>query len=199
MGVVESIDYYGGFEVVTYLIRRALEGRRERLMPIVCFLCFFMSSVIDNLTATIVALKLLHHVAGGDGEWRRLCGGLAVVAANAGGAWSPIGDVTTTMLWIQGKISAPATVAWLLLPSLVAGMLPLLGLWFQARSRSAASQIELKKLQATGLRRRKDKQDGENEHEPFWGHGDNGAQSEEVTGQKVWALALGITFILMVP
>jgi len=175
MGVVESIDYYGGFEVVTYLIRRALEGRRERLMPIICFLCFFMSSVIDNLTATIVALKLLHHVAGGDDEWRRLCGGLAVVAANAGGAWSPIGDVTTTMLWIQGKISAPATVRALFLPSLAAGVLPLAPLMWQARRSGQAREPACK---APGAR------------EP---------EAPEVSPASVAVLAIGVGCILLVP
>mmetsp|Transcript_50407 Transcript_50407/g.117013 ORF Transcript_50407/g.117013 Transcript_50407/m.117013 type:complete len:551 (-) Transcript_50407:181-1833(-) len=133
MGVVESIDHYGGFSAVTYAIQRIIGGQRDRLMPIICLLCFFMSSVVDNLTATIVAVKILRHLVPHDEEWRRLCGGLAVLAANAGGAWSPIGDVTTTMLWVQNKITSTKTVASLFLPSFVAGIFPLAGLWFQAR------------------------------------------------------------------
>lgn len=133
MGVVESIDHFDGFAVVTALIRRGTLGHSERLMPIICVLCFFLSSVIDNLTATIVSLKILRHIAGDDHDLRRECGGVVVVAANAGGTWSPIGDVTTTMLWIQGKISPGPTVVWLLFPSVVAGLLPLGGIYWQTR------------------------------------------------------------------
>mmetsp|Transcript_105168 Transcript_105168/g.279918 ORF Transcript_105168/g.279918 Transcript_105168/m.279918 type:complete len:574 (-) Transcript_105168:92-1813(-) len=132
MAVVESVDHFGGFGIVTALINRAIGDQRHRLMPLICLLSFFMSSVIDNLTATIVALKILRHVAADDDNWRQLCGGLVVIAANAGGAWSPIGDVTTTMLWIQNKITVTATVTSLFVPSLVAGVAPLAGLWWQA-------------------------------------------------------------------
>ncbi|CAJ1373753.1 unnamed protein product, partial [Effrenium voratum] len=132
MGVVESIDHFDGFALVNMTIRRAIEGRKDRLMPIICILTFMLSSVIDNLTSTIVAVKILRRLAPDNQEYRQLCGGLAVIAANAGGAWSPIGDVTTTMLWIQDRISAVQTVLWLFFPSLVAGVLPLWGLRCQA-------------------------------------------------------------------
>merc|ERR1711920_554636 len=68
---------------------------------------------------TIVALKILKNVCGHDRHLRHSIGGVIVIAANAGGTWSPVGDVTTTMLWIQGKISVPSTVTWLFLPSFV--------------------------------------------------------------------------------
>lgn len=131
MGIVEAIDHFDGFACVTAAIRWGMAGKRQRLMPIICLLTFFLSSVIDNLTATIVALKILRHIAAEDGPFRCRCGGLAVVTANAGGAWSPIGDVTTTMLWISDKISVGQTIYWLFLPSFVAGFMPLLGVYWQ--------------------------------------------------------------------
>jgi len=133
MGLVESIDHFGGFCVVMRLIRLLIRGNREMLMPIVALLTFFLSSVIDNLTATIVTLKILRHLVPEDKLWRQECGGIIVIAANAGGAWSPIGDVTTTMLWTQRKITVGATVPALLLPSLAAGFSPLFGMWWSMR------------------------------------------------------------------
>ncbi|CAJ1342348.1 unnamed protein product [Effrenium voratum] len=133
MGIVESIDHMQGFAVVTSFIIRSTKEKSGRLMPIICILAFFLSSIIDNLTATIVCIKILQKVVPHNKDWRHSCGGLVVVAANAGGAWSPIGDVTTTMLWIQGKISTAGTVVWLFLPSFVAGVVPLFGIWWQAK------------------------------------------------------------------
>jgi len=178
MAVVESIDHFGGFNVVTVMINCLMGSRRDRLMPIICLLAFFMSSVIDNLTATIVCLKILRHVAADDEAWRQLCGGLVVIAANAGGAWSPIGDVTTTMLWIQNKISVSKTVAGLFLPSLVAGVVPLGGLWWQARC---------------GERKLAAKSDAD------WDGQEAGAETAEVTRSSVMVLLLGTCSILAVP
>jgi len=188
MGLVESIDHFGGFTVVTQAIERLVRRRRDALMPVICLLSFFMSAVIDNLTATIVAVKLLRHIVPDDDEWRRLCGGLAVVAANAGGAWSPIGDVTTTMLWIQGKISAQETVASLFVPSFVAGIVPLGGLWWQAR-RHASSSAKAEKAEASSATPGACCQPGEASAP---GHA-------QVTASSVAVLALGIGCILMVP
>lgn len=103
MGVVESIDHFGGFHIVTLAIRKGMDGKKVRLTAIICILTFFLSSVIDNLTSTIVAIKILRHIVPDDHEWRKQLGGLVVIAANAGGAWSPIGDVTTTMLGSRAK------------------------------------------------------------------------------------------------
>merc|ERR1719323_2843333 len=128
-----------------------------------------MSSVIDNLTATIVSLKILRHVVRGDDDFRRLCGGLVVISANAGGAWSPIGDVTTTMLWIQGKITAPQTVASLVTPSLVAALVPLAGIWCEAYRRGPAPGAT------------------------------EAAAPPEVTFSSAMVLLLGVSCILMVP
>jgi len=132
MGVVESIDHFDGFAVVTHAISKATQGRKDLLMPILGVLCFFMSAVIDNLTATIVCLKLLRHAVGEDKHLRHTIGGLVVIAANAGGAWSPVGDVTTTMLWLANKITVGNTIAWLILPSLIVTIFPLAGMWWQA-------------------------------------------------------------------
>ncbi|CAE7318927.1 NHD2 [Symbiodinium natans] len=134
MGIVESIDHMDGFAAVTAFIVRRTQNHPDRLMPMICTLAFFLSSVIDNLTATIVCIKILKRVVPHNQDWRHSCGGVVVVAANAGGAWSPIGDVTTTMLWIQHRISTFGTVVWLFFPSLVAGFIPLFGIWWQVGS-----------------------------------------------------------------
>ncbi|CAE8647369.1 unnamed protein product, partial [Polarella glacialis] len=210
MGVVESIDHFDGFAVVTMAIRRAMRNKKERLMPIMCIFTFFLSSVIDNLTATIVAVKILRNVVGKaeDEEFRKTCGGLVVIAANAGGAFSPIGDVTTTMLWIQMKITAPSTVRWLFLPSFVAGVLPLLGFMWQLREspespekkthRLAVTQDERGRSSSTDGDKGKEKdsspeEDDEGLHERF---PDDHVQ---VTKMKVLALVIGIICILIVP
>ncbi|CAE7208461.1 NHD1 [Symbiodinium natans] len=133
MCVVESIDHMNGFAVVTAFIVRRTQNKAGRLMPIVCIIAFFLSSVIDNLTATIVCIKILQRVVPHNQDWRHSCGGVVVVAANAGGAWSPIGDVTTTMLWIQHKVSTAGIITWTFVPSMVAGFIPLFGIWWQAR------------------------------------------------------------------
>merc|ERR1712048_844833 len=117
-------------------------------MPVLCLLTFFMSAIIDNLTATIVAIKILQNVCTNDRHLRHTIGGVIVMAANAGGAWSPVGDVTTTMLWIQDKITVTNTVAWLFLPSFVTGVVPMLGLWWQARREISAREQTASAIEA---------------------------------------------------
>lgn len=169
-----------------------MNGKQERLTAIVCILTFLLSSVIDNLTATIVALKILRHVAGDDDERCRYLGGLVVIAANAGGAWSPIGDVTTTMLWIQGKITARKTVLGLFIPSVVSGLFPLLGIYCASCRKSSRSALpdadEGMELQGPEL-----------EQEPLRPDLEEGAVDEEVTSVKVLSLAIGVFVILLVP
>ncbi|MDL2352111.1 MAG: sodium:proton antiporter NhaD [Pseudomonadota bacterium] len=115
MTVVEVIDTHGGFEIVTRQIRaRSLVA----LIWIVCAVTFFLSAILDNLTTTIVMVALVRQLVG-PREDRLYLAGLVVIAANAGGAWSPMGDVTTTMLWIGGQVSAAAIATKLILPSLV--------------------------------------------------------------------------------
>ena len=115
MTVVEVIDTHGGFAVVTQHIRaKSLVA----LVWIVCAVTFVLSAILDNLTTTIVMVALVRQLVA-PREDRLYLAGLVVIAANAGGAWSPMGDVTTTMLWIGGQVTGPAIVTKLILPSLV--------------------------------------------------------------------------------
>eukprot|EP00183_Erythrolobus_madagascarensis_P002426 CAMPEP_0185849984 /NCGR_PEP_ID=MMETSP1354-20130828/4285_1 /TAXON_ID=708628 /ORGANISM="Erythrolobus madagascarensis, Strain CCMP3276" /LENGTH=572 /DNA_ID=CAMNT_0028550601 /DNA_START=86 /DNA_END=1804 /DNA_ORIENTATION=+ len=114
MTIVEIIDAHKGFELVTNVIRT---NSRRGLLWVVGLITFFMSAVLDNLTSTIVMVSLLRKLVA-DPEDRKLYGAVVVIAANAGGAWTPIGDVTTTMLWVNGNVSTVNTIRDLFLPSL---------------------------------------------------------------------------------
>jgi Na+/H+ antiporter NhaD/arsenite permease-like protein len=120
MTIVELVDAHEGFSIVTSKIR---VRRKSSLLWIVGFVTFFLSSILDNLTTTIVMVSLLRKLIY-DPKDRLLFVGLVVIAANAGGAWTVIGDVTTTMLWIKGKIDAQAVMVNLFLPSLVCLLVP---------------------------------------------------------------------------
>jgi len=115
MTIVEVIDAHRGFQLVTEWIKTS---KKSVLLWISASITFLLSSVLDNLTSTIVMVSLLRKANLSDEE-RRLFGAAVVVAANAGGAWTPIGDVTTTMLWIQGHISTFGVMSGLFVPSLV--------------------------------------------------------------------------------
>ncbi len=115
MTIVELIDSHQGFAVITQLIS---SPTKWKMMWLISLLTFFMSSVLDNLTTTIVMVSLLRKLIKGQHD-RWMFGSLVVIAANAGGAWTPIGDVTTTMLWINGQISAWPIMKSLFIPSLV--------------------------------------------------------------------------------
>lgn len=121
MTVVEVVDAHDGFEVITSRIKTT---RLSTLMWIVGFVSFFLSAILDNLTTTIVMVSLMKKLLG-DREDRLFFAGIIVIAANAGGAWTPIGDVTTTMLWIGGQITTVAIMTGLFLPSLVNLLVPL--------------------------------------------------------------------------
>ncbi|MEA4950761.1 MAG: sodium:proton antiporter NhaD, partial [Petrimonas sp.] len=122
MTIVELIDTYDGFELVT---RKIKQTDKRKLLWIVSFLTFFLSAILDNLTTTIVMVSLLRKLIG-DKKDRLFFIGMIVIAANAGGAWTPIGDVTTTMLWIGGQISTADTMKYIFLPSLVSLLIPLI-------------------------------------------------------------------------
>lgn len=124
MTIVEIVDSHQGFKVVT---DRITATQKRELMWVIGFLTFFMSAVLDNLTTTIVMVSLIKKLLPEE-EDRKLFGALIVIAANAGGAWTPIGDVTTTMLWIHGQISALPTMINLFLPSLISVIISLLAL-----------------------------------------------------------------------
>ncbi|KAL2458679.1 sodium:hydrogen antiporter 1 [Abeliophyllum distichum] len=121
MTIVEIVDAHRGFKLVTDNITT----RKPRtLLWVVGFVTFFLSSVLDNLTSTIVMVSLLRKLVP-PSEYRKLLGAVVVIAANAGGAWTPIGDVTTTMLWIHGQISTLQTMKDLFVPSAVSLAVPL--------------------------------------------------------------------------
>jgi len=122
MTIVEIIDLHRGFEILKGWVKTK---SKIRLLWIISILAFFLSAVIDNLTATIVLITLLRKLVKNKNE-RIWFAGLIVIAANAGGAWSPIGDVTTTMLWIGKRTSAAHLVERLFLPSLVNLVVPVL-------------------------------------------------------------------------
>lgn len=115
MTIVELIDKYQGFRIITSKIKST---DITRLLWVISILTFFMSALLDNLTTTIILLTLLRKVISKK-EFRWLFASLVVMSANAGGAWSPIGDVTTIMLWINGQVTAAAIVTSLFIPSLV--------------------------------------------------------------------------------
>lgn len=121
MTIVEVIDAHNGFEVIT---RRIQTTKLASLMWLVGFVTFFLSAVLDNLTSTIVMISLMRRLLA-KREDRLFFAGIIVIAANSGGAWSPIGDVTTTMLWIGGQITAMAIIKSVFLPSLVSMIVPL--------------------------------------------------------------------------
>lgn len=120
MTVVEVIDTHDGFEVITNRIRAKTLGA---LVWIIAIVTFFLSALLDNLTTTIVMISLSRKLLGGRND-RLLIAGLIVIAANAGGAWSPIGDVTTTLLWIGGQVTSLAIIKGVFLPSLVNMVVP---------------------------------------------------------------------------
>ncbi|KAL3324476.1 hypothetical protein AABB24_038557 [Solanum stoloniferum] len=121
MTIVEIVDAHQGFKLVTDNITTR---KPITLLWVVGFVTFFLSSILDNLTSTIVMVSLLRKLAP-PSEYRKLLGAVVVIAANAGGAWTPIGDVTTTMLWIHGQISTLPTMKGLFLPSVVSLAVPL--------------------------------------------------------------------------
>ena len=126
MTIVELIDAHEGFKVITDRIRTS---KRVQLLWMVGFITFFLSAALDNLTTTIVMVSLLRKLIKDQHE-RWFYAGIVVIAANAGGAWSPIGDVTTTMLWIGQQITASGIITQLFLPSVVCLLVPLLVLSF---------------------------------------------------------------------
>lgn len=122
MTIVELVDAHEGFAVVTDRIKTT---SKRKLLWIICILTFFFSAALDNLTTSIVMISLLKKLID-DRQDRWLFAGMVVLAANAGGAWSPIGDVTTTMLWIGSQITAGSIIVNLIFPSLVCMIVPLL-------------------------------------------------------------------------
>ena len=122
MTIVEIIDSHGGFIMLAKVIKT---HNKVKLLWIFSFLTFFVSAALDNLTATILMVTLMWKLIGGKNT-RWFFASMIVIAANAGGAWSPIGDVTTLMLWIGGQVTAVNIIMQLFVPSLIAMLVPLI-------------------------------------------------------------------------
>lgn len=136
MALVELIDLHEGFSVITSRIHTQ---RKARMLWIIAVISFFLSAVIDSLTTAIVVTTMLRKLVG-DRKERLVYVSIVVLAANAGGAWSPIGAVTTTMFWIANKVSTFAVVGRLLLPSLVCMALPV---WVLSRTKGMRGNLAI--------------------------------------------------------
>ncbi len=126
MTIVELVDAHHGFRLITDRIRTT---NPKTLLWIICIVTFFLSSVLDNLTTSIVMVSLIRKLIP-DKTMRMFFAGMIIIAANAGGAWTPIGDVTTTMLWIGGQVSTFGIMKSLFIPSVICLLVPLLYLNF---------------------------------------------------------------------
>ena len=121
MTIVEIIDMHRGFEIIKRMIRTR---SKVKLLWIIGVIAFFLSAIIDNLTTTIILITIVRKLIP-DQKERIWYASLIVIAANAGGAWSPIGDVTTTMLWVKNKVSAAKLVEYVFIPATVCLIVPL--------------------------------------------------------------------------
>ena len=131
MTIVELVDANHGFDIIT---RNITTTNKRKLLWIISLLAFFLGAVLDNLATTIVMVTLVRKLVN-DRLEKLLFAGMIVIASNAGGAWSPIGDVTTTMLWIGGQITASNIVLMVFLPSLACLLLPLIILIFRLKGK----------------------------------------------------------------
>jgi Na+/H+ antiporter NhaD/arsenite permease-like protein len=137
MTIVELIDAHDGFNLIT---ERITQSRKKSLVWVVGIITFFLSAILDNLTTTIVIISLLRKLIKDDND-RLYFVGIVVIAANAGGAWSPIGDVTTTMLWIGGQISAFKIILKLIIPSIFCLIVPLIFISFKLNGSVEKTEI----------------------------------------------------------
>lgn len=146
MTIVELVDTHRGFEVFTSRIKTR---NKVKLLWIVCTITFFGSGVLDNLTTTIVMVSVLRKLVDNKEE-RLFFVSMIVIAANAGGAWSPIGDVTTTMLWIEGQITAASIVVSLIVPSIVCMVVPLgfVSLFMRTTLNQSKVKLDIEKVNA---------------------------------------------------
>lgn len=135
MTIVELVDAYGGFSIIT---RRIRSQSTVTLLWIIGLITFFLSPALDNLTTTIVMISLVRKLIG-DPRERWFFASIIVIAANAGGAWSPIGDVTTTMLWIGGQITTMNIITAVFLPAIVCLTIPLLYLSWRLKGATVSS------------------------------------------------------------
>ncbi len=120
MTIVDLIDSHGGFNVITDHIKTR---NKHKLMWLLAIITFFMSAALDNMTTTIIMVMLLRRIIA-DQKERWIYASLIVIAANSGGAWSPIGDVTTIMLWMRGNVTSAALMGTLFVPCIVSVIIP---------------------------------------------------------------------------
>ncbi len=148
MTIVELVDAHQGFRIIT---DRITTKNTVKLLWIVSIITFFLSSVLDNLTTSIVMVSLLRKLIK-EAEQRKFFAGMVIIAANAGGAWTPIGDVTTTMLWIGGQISTGAIMSTVFLPSLVCLIVPLVVLSFSLKGEIKGFEQTAQSSSDTGVK-----------------------------------------------
>ena len=165
MTIVEVVDQHEGFKIITDKIKTT---NKVKLLWILSFLTFFMSALLDNLTTTIVLVALLRKLID-DKQTRWFFASMVVLAANAGGAWSPIGDVTTIMLWIGGQVTAARIIEGVILPSLVCMVVPLGILSFTMKGNVTRPELEEEDIEYTSK------------------------------GEQILFLILGVTGLLFVP
>ncbi len=174
MTIVELVDAYQGFRFITDRIKTK---NPIKLLWIICGVTFFLSAILDNLTTSIVMVSLVRKLVPGK-TMRLTFVGMIVIAANAGGAWSPIGDVTTTMLWIGGQITTINIMKTLILPSIVCMIVPLLYLQFTLKGSLGHSELP--------------------QNESASGHGHGHGNSDKIKGSKAM-LFLGVGGLISVP
>ena len=151
MVIVELIDAHDGFEVITQRIQTT---NKRKLVWIVGIITFFLSAVLDNLTTTIVMVSMLRKIIPSHND-RLMFAGLIVISANAGGAWSPIGDVTTTMLWIGNQVTTANIIIKTIIPSLVCFFIPAFVISFQMKGALESAELKKDKLLSTPGERKK--------------------------------------------
>lgn len=148
MAIVEMIDLHDGFSIIT---QRISTTSKRSLVVIFALLAFFLSAILDNLTTAIVMASLASKILA-EKEDRLLFAGVIVISANAGGAWSPIGDVTTTMLWIGNQITPAHIIRTLILPSLVCMFIPLIIVYIRLKG-NVEEKIKRQSLKISGRER----------------------------------------------
>ena len=140
MTLVELIDSHKGFNTFIHFLHTQ---SKRKMLWVICITCFFLSSVLDNLTTTILMISILRKLIPNQKE-RFIYNCMIIVAANAGGAWTPIGDVTTTMLWINGQLSTMKIISKLFLPSIISLLTPLLFFTFTMKGKFPKSEINFR-------------------------------------------------------
>ena len=138
MTIVELVDAHDGFRLIT---DRITSKNRVKLLWLISLITFFLSAILDNLTTAIVMVSVLRKLIKNSDD-RKLFAGVVIIAANAGGAWSPIGDVTTTMLWIGGQITPVNIMKTLLIPSLISLLVPLIYLNSKLKGSVKRGEVE---------------------------------------------------------